>query len=157
MLPILDKPVLHLTVEDCVRAGVREIAIVTAPGDTQVRHYFSRDQETEAHFRDRGWEAKWERVADLHELADFTFVEQPRDGRYGTAPPPMAAADFVGGDDFLCLSGDDLLLRDDGGSDLADMVAHWENAGTAAALAAAVVPGESASRYGVLWPLSETS
>jgi UTP--glucose-1-phosphate uridylyltransferase len=62
----------------------------------------------------------------------------------------MVAADFIGGDDFLCLSGDDLLLRNDSGSDLADMVTHWERAGTAAALAAAVVPGDSASRYGVL-------
>lgn len=150
MLPVLDKPVLHLAVEDCLRAGAQEIAIVTAPGDTQVRHYFSPDLEMEEHFLARGWEAKWERVAHLHELADFTFLEQPRDGRYGTALPPMIAADFIGGDDFLCLSGDDLLLRNDGGSDLADMVTHWDSTETAAALAAAVVPGDSANRYGVL-------
>lgn len=150
MLPVLDKPVLHLAVEDCVQAGAEQIAIVTAPGDTQVRHYFTRDAELERHFHERGWDAKYERVAHLHELAEFTFLEQPRDGRYGTALPPMVAAEFVGEDDFLCLSGDDLLLRADGGSDLADLVARRDQAGTTAALAAAKVPGENAHRYGVL-------
>ncbi|MGP4027217.1 sugar phosphate nucleotidyltransferase [Actinomadura sp. 3N407] len=150
MLPILDRPVLHLAVQDCVAAGAEQIAIVTAPGDLQVRHYFTRDHELERHFHERGWGNKYEPIARLHDLADFTFLEQPRDGRYGTAIPAMVARDFVADDDFLLLSGDDVLLRDDGGSDLADLVQHRAAAGTAAAIAAATVPGADAHRYGVL-------
>ncbi|WP_242911463.1 sugar phosphate nucleotidyltransferase [Actinomadura terrae] len=150
MLPVLDRPVLHWAVQDCLRAGVEQIAIITAPGDTQVRHYFTEDAELRDHFQARGWDAKYERIAGLHKLARFTFLEQPRDGRYGTAIPPLVAEAFVAGDDFLCMSGDDLLLREDGGSDMADLVAARERAGAAAAVAAAVVPGTAASRYGVL-------
>ena len=46
--------------------------------------------------------------------------------------------------------GDDLLLRTDGGSDLADLAAARERAGVPAAVGAAVVPGADAGRYGVL-------
>jgi UTP--glucose-1-phosphate uridylyltransferase len=150
MLPILDKPVLHLAVEDCIRAGIEQIAIVTAPGDQQVRHYFSQDSALRDHFHNRGWDHKYEAIAHLHELADFTFLEQPRDGRYGTALPPMVAKDFIGTDDFLLLSGDDLLLRPDGGSDLADLVRRRNESGVSAAIAAATVPGDAAHRYGVM-------
>ncbi|WP_433531509.1 sugar phosphate nucleotidyltransferase [Micromonospora sp. CA-263727] len=152
MLPILNKPVVQYAVEDCLSAGITEIAIVTAPGQagSQVRHYFSPDPDTEAYFRNRGWADKWEPAARLQDLADFTFIEQPRDSRYGTAVPAMVARDFIGRDDFLLLAGDDLLLRTDGGSDLADLITRREQAGTPAALAAATVDGKQAHRYGVL-------
>ncbi|WP_165521980.1 sugar phosphate nucleotidyltransferase [Micromonospora zingiberis] len=152
MLPVLNKPVVQYAVEDCILAGITKIAIVTAPGQagSQVRHYFSPDPEMEAYFHNRGWTDKWEPAARLQDLADFTFIEQPRDNRYGTAVPAMVAKDFIDSDDFLLLAGDDLLLRADGGSDLADLIARRERAGTPAALAAATVDGTQAHRYGVL-------
>jgi UTP--glucose-1-phosphate uridylyltransferase len=149
MLPIGNRPIVHLAVEDCIAAGIEEIAIVTAPGDTQIRHYFTEDTALRDHFHERGWDRKYEPVAHLHDLAEFTFLEQPRDGRYGTALPAMVAADWIGGDDFLLMSGDDVLLRADGGSDLADMVRARTEAGAAGAIAAATVPGAQAHRYGV--------
>lgn len=154
MLPILNRPVVAYAVADCVAAGAHEIAIVTAPGETgrQVRHYFSEDHDLKAYFAQQGWADKYTAVADLHTQADFTFIEQPRDDRYGTALPTILAADFIAGDDFLLVAGDDLLLRTDGGSDLADLAAACATAGTPAALAAATVPGSEAHRYGILHP-----
>jgi UTP--glucose-1-phosphate uridylyltransferase len=152
MLPILNRPVVDYVVADCVAAGVREIALVIAPGEggRQIRHYFGHDAEMEAHFKDRGWEQKYEQIADLHQQAEFVFIEQPRDGRYGTALPALLAEDFVADDDFFLLAGDDLLLREDGGSDLADLARARGAAASPAAVAAAVVPGADAGRYGVL-------
>lgn len=149
MLPVLNKPILHLAVEDCLRAGIEQIAIVTAPGDTQVRHYFSRDDNLRRHFHERGWDAKYEPIAELESLADFVFIEQPRDGRYGTALPAMVASDFIAGHPFILMSGDDLVLRADGGSDLADMVRRRAETGIPAAIAAAMKPGDQAHKYGV--------
>jgi UTP--glucose-1-phosphate uridylyltransferase len=97
-----------------------------------------------------GVEQKYEQIADVHRRAEFTFIEQPRDGRYGTALPAMLAEDFVEDDDFFLIAGDDLLFRADGGSDLADLVEMRERAGVGAALGAAAVPGAEAGRYGVL-------
>ncbi|MEU8331629.1 sugar phosphate nucleotidyltransferase [Micromonospora sp. NPDC048839] len=154
MLPILNQPVVAYAVADCVAAGTREIAIVTAPGEIgrQVRHYFTEDHDLKDYFTARGWQDKYASVVDLHSQADFTFIEQPRDDRYGTALPAIVAADFIAGDDFLLVAGDDLLLRNDGGSDLADLAAARVAAGVPAALAAATVPGAEAHRYGILHP-----
>lgn len=152
MLPIVDRPVVSYAVADCIAAGIRKIALVTAPGITgdQVRHYLSHDPDLEAHFTARGQHDKYRPIADLHRAAEFTFLQQPRRGGYGTAVPAMIAAEFIDGDDFLLVAGDDLLLRTDGGSDLADLVAARNHAGTPAAIAAATVPGADAHRYGVL-------
>ncbi|OON82645.1 hypothetical protein B1H18_00845 [Streptomyces tsukubensis] len=152
MLPVMERPVIAHAVADCVAAGAREIAVITAPGEPgrQVRHYFTNDLELERYFTDRGWQAKYEPLAGLHEQADFTFLEQPRDERYGTVLPVLRAATFLDGDDFLLLAGDDLLLRPDGGSDLAELTAGRSAAGVPAAIAAATVPGAQAHRYGVL-------
>ncbi|MEV0003400.1 sugar phosphate nucleotidyltransferase [Micromonospora sp. NPDC050980] len=154
MLPILNQPVVAYAVADCVAAGAHEIAIVTAPGEIgrQVRHYFTEDHDLMDYFAARGWQAKYASLADLHGQADFTFIEQPRDDRYGTALPAIVASDFIAGDDFLLVAGDDLLLRNDGGSDLADLAVARAAAGVPAALAAATVSGVEAHRYGILHP-----
>jgi UTP--glucose-1-phosphate uridylyltransferase len=154
MMPILNQPVVAYVIADCIAAGAHEIAFAPTPGETsrQVRHYLTEDHDLRSFFTDRGWEDKYAPLADLHNQADFTFLEQPRDGRYGTALPAILAVDFVADDDFLLTASDDLLLRSDAGSDLADLVAARAAAGTPGALAAAIVPGTDAHRYGVLRP-----
>jgi UTP--glucose-1-phosphate uridylyltransferase len=153
MLPILDQPVLAYAVTDCVAAGATDIAIVTADGEPgrQVRHYLTEDTGLASYFAARGQPDQYQPIAHLHDQATFTFIEQPRDTRrYGTALPAILAADFIAGDDFYLIAGDDLLLRDDGGSDLADLAAARATAGTTAALAAATITGQQANRYGIL-------
>ncbi|MGF1427090.1 sugar phosphate nucleotidyltransferase [Kitasatospora sp. LaBMicrA B282] len=152
MLPVLNRPVLDYALQDCIAAGAERIAIVAPPGEgaRQIRHYITDDPELRAYFETRGWQDKYEAPAFPD---DITVIEQPRtSGSYGTALPLIYAADWVGQDDFLLISGDDLLLRRDGGSDLADLVAARSAAGTAGAVAAATVPGADAHRYGLLQP-----
>ncbi|MDG4819632.1 hypothetical protein O7628_29475 [Micromonospora sp. WMMD956] len=49
----------------------------------QVRHYFREDRDLKDYSTARGWQDKYASVADLHTQATFTFLEQPRDDRYG--------------------------------------------------------------------------
>ncbi|MFI9332145.1 sugar phosphate nucleotidyltransferase [Kitasatospora sp. NPDC052868] len=132
MLPVWNRPRLSCTVADCIAAGADRIAVVTAPGECtrQVRHFLTPDPEMERYFAARGWQHKYEPIA-RPVPSEITVIEQPRDtGHYGTALPPMCAAESIAGDDFLLVSGDDLLLRLDQGSDLADLVAARRSAGT---------------------------
>jgi UTP--glucose-1-phosphate uridylyltransferase len=159
MLPVLNQPVIAYAVADCLAAGADQIAIVIPPGQLgcQVRHYFTEDTALRDHLASRDWHDKYQPIAHLHTQAEFTFIEQPRNGRYGTALPAILATDFIGTDDFLLLAGDDLLLRTDGGSDLADLTATRERTGATAAIAAATVPATDAHRYGVLTPHTPTT
>ncbi|MFF2148766.1 sugar phosphate nucleotidyltransferase [Kitasatospora sp. NPDC058190] len=158
MLPAWNKPLLAYTVADCVAAGAQQITVVTAPGECtrQVRHFLTEDSELKRYFTARGWQDKYQPIAQPL-AAEFTIIEQPRDtGLYGTALPPLCAADWIGDDDFLLVSGDDLLLRLDHGSDLADLAAARHNARTAAAIAVATRPSDKPLRYGIVQPRAGT-
>lgn len=153
LLPIGNRPVIDYLVSELLAADVQEIAFVTLPGDDQIRRYVEPQEWIQRYFHDQGWEAKYAPVAHLHQrLAQvrFTWIEQPVDGRYGTAIPAMLARDFVDDSDWFLLSGDDVVLRGDGGSDLADLVAAREYVGVPAAMQVTEVPRDRLSRYGII-------
>lgn len=47
-------------------------------------------------------------LLDLHDLAELTFLEQPRDGRYSAAMSTMIVNNFVSEEDLFMLGGDDI-------------------------------------------------
>ncbi|MFJ9521848.1 sugar phosphate nucleotidyltransferase [Kitasatospora sp. NPDC101801] len=154
MMPVWNQPLLAYTVADCLAAGISEIAVITAPGECtrQVRHFLAEDPELKQYFTDRGWQKKYQPLAQIP-AAEFTIIEQPRDtGLYGTALPAIVAADWIGSDDFLLASGDDLLLRLDRGSDLADLVTARRAAGCEGAIAVATAHSDEPLRYGIVQP-----
>src|SRR5574342_761862 len=118
-----------------VQPGVEEIAFVVLPGEQQIRGYFTEDENLRDYFHGRQWHHKYRPLEQLHRQARFTFIEQPLDGRYGTAIPAIVARDFVGDSDFFLLSGDDLVLRPDGGCDLADLRRARDEAGVPGGIA----------------------
>ncbi len=42
MLPLLNKPLLQYAVEEAVLSGIKQIIIITNPGNQTIREYFSR-------------------------------------------------------------------------------------------------------------------
>jgi UTP--glucose-1-phosphate uridylyltransferase len=153
LLPILNRPVIDYLVRELVAADVQDIAFVTMPGDDQIRRYFEESDWVRDYFFNRGWQDKYEPLAELYgNLADvrFTWIEQPVDGKYGTAIPGLLAREWIGDSDWFLLSGDDVILRSDGGSDLADLADAHAAAGTDAGMQVTEVPWDRVSRYGVV-------
>lgn len=150
MLPVLRHPLVHLAVEDCVIGGIEKIAVVTRPGDTQIRRYFGDDPVLRRSLETMAGPDRYEPIANLHRMADFTFLEQPDNGRYGSAIPAVVAREFVGTDDFLLIAADDVILRWDGGSEAGDLAACFHDSGRSVAISAAIVPGRTAGAQGVL-------
>ncbi len=151
MLPILNRPVVDYVVADCVKAGVKEIIFVVLPGETQLRDYYSRNQKLEDYLLDRKAQDKYDLIADVHKQAEFRFIEQPQDSRYGTAIPPLLAKEFIEQDEaFLVLMGDDFIFNKDGSSEVARLIKTYENSRAAAAMACAEVPQRELSKYGVV-------
>jgi UTP--glucose-1-phosphate uridylyltransferase len=153
LLPILNRPVIDYLVTELVAADVRDIAFVTLPGDDSLRQYFEQSDWVKDYFYARGWESKYAPLAELYDrLAGvrFEWIEQPVDGKYGTAIPGLLAREWIGGDDWFLLSGDDVILRADGGSDLADLALARDKAGTPAAMQVTEVPWDRVSRYGII-------
>ena len=47
MLPLVDKPVIHYSVDEAVQAGIEDVIIVTAIGKRAVEDYFDRSRDVE--------------------------------------------------------------------------------------------------------------
>lgn len=146
MLPVGNRPIVDYVVEDCIKAGVRDIYFVVSSESTQLESFYTRNEALESYLRANGKEAMIPSITPPQDIT-FHYIAQPADGRYGTAIPVALAREHIpAGESVLVLMGDDFLYRADGGSDIADMVA----ASSGDALLGVEIPRQDVSRYGVI-------
>jgi UTP--glucose-1-phosphate uridylyltransferase len=111
MLPIVDKPVIQLLVEQLVEAGVRDIIIVTGYTKRAIEDHFDKPNEELLANLKAGGKAKAPLIDEVNaiaELANFVYVRQR--GPYGTATPLMNAAPFLGDEPFFYIFADDITV-----------------------------------------------
>jgi len=110
MLPVVDKPVIQIVVEELVEAGIKEIIFVVSKGKEAIRNYFSPNPALEKLLAKNGKEKELEEIKRLNNLAKFHFVEQLPLGRGGTGVAILSAEKFIGQEPFLVLWGDDFIV-----------------------------------------------
>ncbi len=76
MLPLIDKPVIQLIVEEAVAAGVTDIIIVTGTTKRAIEDHFDRSDELEADLRERGKIDKADQIKAIAEMANFIYLRQ---------------------------------------------------------------------------------
>lgn len=107
MLPIIDRPVIQLIVEEVVAAGVTDIIIVTGSTKRAIEDHFDRSDELENELIEKG---KVEQAAELKrigELANFVYVRQKGSPK-GNARPVLNAAHLIDSDEpFFVFFADD--------------------------------------------------
>ncbi|MFZ2125617.1 MAG: sugar phosphate nucleotidyltransferase [Candidatus Saccharimonadales bacterium] len=107
MLPIIDKPVIQLVVEEAVAAGVTEIIIVTGYTKRSIEDHFDRSDELEAELRSNGKEDKANRIKAIAEMANFIYIRQKGSPK-GNARPVLNAQHLIDDDEpFFVFAADD--------------------------------------------------
>lgn len=149
MLPLGNRPIVDYIVEDCLEAGVERIIFVVRPAQTQIRHFYSEESIIRDFLKQRNALDKYAPLDNLPRKAEFTFVDQPADERYGTAIPLLCAETVLEGKPFLYINGDALVWKP-GVSVTSEMVTALSRERAAAALLAKRISREDVSRYGVL-------
>jgi UTP--glucose-1-phosphate uridylyltransferase len=76
MLPIVDKPVIQIIVEQLVAAGVTDIIIVTGYSKRAIEDHFDRSEELENDLRAKGKDDKADEIRRIAEMANFVYVRQ---------------------------------------------------------------------------------
>ena len=148
MLPVVDKPAIQYVVEEAVRAGIRDVLVVTGRNKPSLEDHFDRAFELETLLDEKaagddGKRHLLDRVRDSTDLADLYFVRQ-KDPR-GLGHAVGCGEEHVGREPFAVLLGDDLIdERDDL---LPQMVGVHERFG-GCVLALLEVPIEQISLYG---------
>lgn len=107
MLPIIDRPVIQLIVEEAVAAGVTEIIIVTGTTKRAIEDHFDRSDELEAELRAKGKNDKADEIEAIADLANFVYVRQKGSPK-GNARPILNAQHLIDDDEpFFVFFADD--------------------------------------------------
>jgi UTP--glucose-1-phosphate uridylyltransferase len=107
MLPIIDRPVIQLIVEEAVAAGVTDIIMVTGSTKRAIEDHFDRSDELEAELREKGKNDKADQIKAIAELANFIYVRQKGTPK-GNARPILNAQHLIDDDEpFFVFFADD--------------------------------------------------
>ena len=107
MLPIIDKPVIQIIVEQLVQSGVTDIIIVTGSTKRAIEDHFDRSDELENELRQKGKPELADEIEKIAELANFIYVRQKGTPK-GNARPLLNAAHLLDDDEpFYMFFADD--------------------------------------------------
>jgi len=107
MLPLIDRPVIQVIVEQAVAAGVTDIIIVTGSTKRAIEDHFDRSDELEAELREKGKHDKADEIKRIAELANFVYVRQKGSPK-GNARPILNAQHLIDDDEpFFVFFADD--------------------------------------------------
>jgi UTP--glucose-1-phosphate uridylyltransferase len=111
MLPIIDKPIIHHLVDECVASGITDIIMVTRSGQGIMEDYFDSHVELEHMLDINGKEKLLKKVKKIPLLANFVYVRQKKNLPYGNATPLLCVAPLIDDDEaFVYMFGDDLTI-----------------------------------------------
>lgn len=112
MLPIIDKPIIQIVVEELVEAGIKDIIIVGSSNKRAIEDHFDMPNEDLLTNLRNGGEKKApliDMLGDVANLANFIYVRQK--GPYGNATPLLCAARIIDDDEpFIYTFADDFFV-----------------------------------------------
>ena len=147
MLPLVDKPLIHYSVEEAIKSGFDRIILVTSAGKRAIEDYFKRSPELENFLASKGETELLKRIGEISGMADFCYVLQKEPKGLGDAV--LTVKVVVGDEPFALMLPDDVIDSDVPG--LKQMLAVYEKYGSGV-VAVARVSDEETGRYGIIEP-----
>lgn len=151
MLPIIDKPIIQLVVEELVEAGIEDIILVTKYDKKPLEDHFDHSYALERELEDSGKTKRLQEVRRIAEMANFIYVRQK--GPYGNGTPLLSAATLLKDEDFVMCFGDDLVKAKT--SFTKQMIDEYEKHG-APVIGVQEVPRDQVDRYGIVELVSDS-
>jgi UTP--glucose-1-phosphate uridylyltransferase len=148
MVPLCRKPVIQYVVEEAIRAGLKEILIVTGAKKRSIEDHFDYDQALEDALERKGKNDIGD--TNLLERSDIQilFTRQPRPT--GLADAVSLAKVFVDGEPFVVALGDNVIVSPNGGHFLSSLIQMHLEKNAAASMALQQVRSDDVTRYGIV-------
>lgn len=127
MIAVVDKPVLQYIVEECVDAGITDILIVGRKDKPGILEHFKKDAELEDFLERAGKLDLKKQISDVSSKAKVTVIEQP--SAEGSGAAVLLAEEYVRGEPFAVLNGDDLYFSLSGRSAIGQVADAFEKNG----------------------------
>lgn len=151
MLPVVDKPLIQYVVNECVKAGLKEIILVTHASKNSIENHFDTSFELETTLEQR---VKRQLLEEVQAICpkDVTIMHVRQGAAKGLGHAIMCAHPMVGDAPFAVVLPD--VIIDDYASNLkkdnlADMVARF-NTSRVSQVMVEQVPQENISKFGIV-------
>ena len=154
MIPLVDRPGIQYVVEECARAGIHDVLVITSRGKATMEDHFDRSLGLEARLEKTGKLDELDAVRAVTELADVHYVRQKE--ALGLGHAVTAARSHVGDEPFALLLPDEIVPPPMGDEPplLQRMLDVNEREGVGV-VAVRRVPADRVSAYGVVAPAGE--
>lgn len=150
MLPMGNKPIMQLVVEECVEAGIKEIIIVATPEGKPIYedYFYNSVPRVRDQLLSQGKEERYDLVREVLDLPKIMVIEQDQSLPYGNGSPIVSAKNYIANDEaFLVMYSDDLVF---GASDAKLLIETYQkNPQAKAVVAAQQVSPEVVDKYGI--------
>ncbi|MDO4271871.1 MAG: sugar phosphate nucleotidyltransferase [Candidatus Saccharibacteria bacterium] len=151
MVPIGNKPIMQMVVEECAIAGIKDIIIVTTVEGKQIyEDYFSNAiTHVRKQLLAQGKPERYETVQEVLDLPKIRVIVQDPSLPYGNGSPIVTAQKYIADDEaFVVCYSDDIVLRS---SDVVTMLEAFDRHPDAdgVIMAQEIQPNE-VSKYGMI-------
>ncbi len=103
LLPIINKPAIHLIVEELIDSGIKRIVIVTGSNSAPLRRQYDPSQISLL-------PANRSLRAFIDKISNIEIIFKPQEGPYGNGTPVMVAKPHIpAGEGFIYSYGDDIV------------------------------------------------
>ncbi len=121
LLPIGNKPIIALLVDECMSIGIKDICFVISRGKEAIPQYFYAQPQLERELDRRG---KSHLLAELTRYNEVNFRVAYQDEMKGDGHAILQARDWIASDMLAILYGDDLIKGDKNG--LEQILGAWK-------------------------------
>ncbi len=148
LLPIVDRPIIQLIVEECVAAGLETVVFVTSRPKVTIEDHFDPADLTSWKLAAAGKENLIQSVLDLAKKIQIVSIRQyvPR----GLGDAVLRAEPVVGKDPFAVVLGDDIVVNDFGPSAISQCLTNFESQDSGSVIGVLEVPKNETSKYGIV-------
>jgi len=143
MLPIVNKPLIHYGIMECMNAGINEIGFVTGRNKRAIEDYLDFSPELEEKIKDSSKAKLLHETNEMINRCTFTYVRQKE--MLGLGHAVLTGEPLIGDNPFAVVLADDLCE----GDVLSQMVKLY-NKFKCTIVAIEEVPKDEVNKYGVI-------
>ncbi len=151
MLPIGNRPIMQLVVEECASAGIKEVIIVaTREGKPIYEDYFNNAvNRIRKQLASQGKQDRYESIQKVLDFPKITVIEQDPSYPYGNGSPIASARSYIRDDEaFIVAYSDDVVF---GSSDVQTLIDSYEaHPDAKAIIISQEMPREVLNKYGII-------
>lgn len=153
MLSVFDKPTIQYIAEELISVGIEDIIIVVSPGSDVIKKHFGENKVLTDRLTEDGKTSLLEIEKETRRFNVRFVVQQEANGLAGAI---LCAEEFIAGEPFALLLGDELLYADKGQTPCIKKLVDVYNQTGKSVMATMEVFGDDLSKYGNIGIKSET-